>query len=145
MRRHDVSTRTICALYLDDGLTTYEIGDRLGVTRVTVSNRLREAGVERRRRRDYYPGGPFFWWGGNGDYLATTDRYRNHVYIHRACWEACRWPIPPGSFVHHKDGNKTNNSIRNLTCLTNGEHTSEHMRQRKGKQAELKDRHRSGI
>lgn len=138
-RRRDVAVGEVRLLYAA-GLTTYEIAARLNVTRPTICNRLREAGVDRRASRDYYPGGPFFWWGGGGGYLATTDRERNHAYIHRVCWETYCGPIPKGYVIHHKDGDKTNNSIHNLACLTNGEHTREHMRQRKSKQAELRYR-----
>lgn len=42
-------------LYLEEGLTTQQIGERVGVSRVTIGNRLREYGIERRPRRRSLP------------------------------------------------------------------------------------------
>lgn len=48
------------------------------------------------------------------------------VLIHRAIYEAYYGEIPKGYIIHHKDGNKLNNSIENLECLTRAEHASLH-------------------
>jgi hypothetical protein len=50
-------------------------------------------------------------------------------YEHRLVWEMFNGPIPEGHVIHHKDGNKRNNSIENLECLPKGEHHSHHMRE----------------
>ena len=49
--------------------------------------------------------------------------------MHIAVWEYYNGPIPHGYEIHHKDGNKHNNSIENLACLTPSEHHSLHMQQ----------------
>lgn len=48
------------------------------------------------------------------------------VLIHRAIYEAYYGEIPKGYIIHHKDGNKLNNNIENLECLTRAEHASLH-------------------
>lgn len=40
-------------------------------------------------------------------------------------------PLLPGEIVHHKDGNKHNNSPDNLQVMTQAEHARLHMEQRK--------------
>ena len=52
--------------------------------------------------------------------------YKNHkkYYEHRYIWEQNYGTIPNGNIIHHKDGNKLNNDIENLECMTIGEHNS---------------------
>ena len=57
-----------------------------------------------------------------GYYLNSTNRLR----IHRAVWEYFNGPIPDGFHVHHKDGDKSNNSIENLELMKAGEHLHYH-------------------
>lgn len=45
-------------------------------------------------------------------------------YVHRLVWEAFRGPIPDGKEIHHKDGNRRNNSLSNLQLVTKKEHTA---------------------
>lgn len=50
-------------------------------------------------------------------------RYRpEHVLI----WEAANGTVPKGMHVHHKNGNKTDNRLENLECLTRSEHKHIH-------------------
>jgi len=49
-------------------------------------------------------------------------------FLHRQVWESVFGPIPPGFDIHHKDGNKLNNSIENLESLPHFEHLSLHMK-----------------
>lgn len=55
-----------------------------------------------------------------GYYVCTSgDRKRLHVAI----WEHEHGvEVPEGYIIHHKDFNKTNNDINNLTCITVAEH-----------------------
>lgn len=48
------------------------------------------------------------------------------VYLHREVYEKHYGPIPEGYIVHHKDGNKLNNSIDNLELMSRAEHASVH-------------------
>jgi DNA-directed RNA polymerase subunit RPC12/RpoP len=47
-------------------------------------------------------------------------------YLHRFVWETERGPIPPGYCIHHKDGNKDDNSIENLSLLSFSLHAKYH-------------------
>lgn len=76
-------------------------------------------------------------WGGKlwhqyGDrYYERTDKSvkpKRTRHLHRAVWEAEHGPIPAGHHIHHRDGNKLNNEISNLECLSHGEHQRHHLR-----------------
>lgn len=60
-----------------------------------------------------------------GYYCYRTKNGR-YVYLHREVYEMHYGPIPSGYIVHHKDGNKLNNSIENLELLSRAEHASVH-------------------
>jgi len=57
-------------------------------------------------------------------YLARGNRR-----LHRLIWQKLKGPIPKGFDIHHKDGNKLNNSIDNLECISHAEHLSMHMKE----------------
>ena len=53
---------------------------------------------------------------------------------YRKLWESKNGPIPKDEFgrsyeIHHKDGNRKNNSIENLACVTIQEHYEIHLKQ----------------
>jgi hypothetical protein len=50
-----------------------------------------------------------------------------HKLIHRMTWEFYNGPVPKGFDIHHIDGNKMNNHISNLECLTHSAHLKLHM------------------
>jgi len=50
-------------------------------------------------------------------------------YFHREIWKSFHGEIPKGYHIHHKDGNKLNNSIENLECLSHADHLRLHMRE----------------
>ena len=52
---------------------------------------------------------------------------RGNKRLHRLIWQKFRGVIPKGHHIHHKDGNKLNNSIENLECISHSEHLSIHM------------------
>lgn len=58
----------------------------------------------------------------NGYVLVTI--FNRSKYLHRLVWEHVVGPIPNNCEIDHKDGNKRNNSIDNLQCLTIKEHRS---------------------
>lgn len=66
-----------------------------------------------------------------GDYFRVVLRgsrnKRRSCYIHRLVWEAFVGEIPKGYIVHHKDGNKQNNSLSNLKLLSCKEHHDIHL------------------
>lgn len=54
--------------------------------------------------------------------------------IHRLVWIRAHGPIPKGYEIHHKNGIGTDNSLKNLTCITISEHRKIHAKARaKGK------------
>lgn len=50
---------------------------------------------------------------------------RMHIYV----WEKHNGKVPKGYYVHHIDGNKTNNSIENLQLITPKEHNQHHCKE----------------
>lgn len=63
-----------------------------------------------------------------GYYLAGKPTYngkreRLHVYV----WRYFNGPVKDGYHVHHKDENKDNNDIKNLTCIRGKTHMKYHL------------------
>ena len=59
-----------------------------------------------------------------GYWISTTSpRIRAHVWV----WKYHHTSIPKGWHVHHKDGNKSNNCLSNLTILNVSDHVKHHM------------------
>lgn len=51
-----------------------------------------------------------------------------HKLLHHLVWEKHYGKkVPKGYYIHHKDGNKTNNDINNLQLMSASEHTKLHM------------------
>jgi HNH endonuclease len=48
------------------------------------------------------------------------------VHFHRVIWEENYGEIPVGFCIHHKDGNKENNNITNLECISRKHHAKLH-------------------
>ena len=46
--------------------------------------------------------------------------------MHRYIWKYYHGSIPKGYQIHHKDGNKDNNTITNLCIMSIGEHLKMH-------------------
>lgn len=67
---------------------------------------------------------------GSGYYQCayTAKRQRNGIErrLHRAVWKFYNGDIPKGMHVHHIDGNKDNNDIKNLMLMTRMEHIKYH-------------------
>lgn len=61
-----------------------------------------------------------------GYYLSSKKingkRKRLHVYM----WEYFKGDIPEGLNIHHKDGDKSNNTIENFELMTNSKHSEHH-------------------
>lgn len=53
---------------------------------------------------------------------------RGNKRLHRLIWEKFKGPIPKGHHIHHIDGNKLNNSIENLECMSHSDHLRLHMK-----------------
>jgi len=63
-----------------------------------------------------------------------NSKIKNHRYftdnkgnrLHRDIWILHHGEIPNGYHIHHKDGNRLNNSLENFCCLTPKEHFLSH-------------------
>jgi hypothetical protein len=49
---------------------------------------------------------------------ADNPKKKMFYRLHRLVWETFVGPIPKGLLVHHKDHNKANNSLKNLSLVT---------------------------
>lgn len=67
------------------------------------------------------------WKGGisknSGGYLILNSLKK---YLHRIVWEENFGKIPSGLIVHHKNGDKTDNRIKNLEIVSRAEHNKLH-------------------
>jgi len=50
------------------------------------------------------------------------------IQKHRAVWIEHHGEIPEGMVIHHINGNKKDNRIENLECLTRKEHAKRHLK-----------------
>lgn len=69
---------------------------------------------------------------GTSDYIRVplmANGVKKTALLHRLVYEAFVGPIAPGMEIHHKDGNRQNNSVSNLHCLSKKAHHIETMRQ----------------
>lgn len=57
--------------------------------------------------------------------------FGKNSFFHREIWKNAHGDIPIGYDIHHKDGDKLNNSLENLECLPHAEHLSLHMKANK--------------
>lgn len=107
-----------------DGLSLAQVAAEFGVSRQSVWEMLTARGFKLRDRPAPLPaihyGGRKYTMRNTGYYGATSgDRH----LLHRRIWEDANGPIPDGYDIHHRDENKTNNSLENFECLPKAEHT----------------------
>lgn len=73
--------------------------------------------------------GQFVHTTGAGRYKRIMVDGRN-LQMHRYVWEQHNGPIPAGYIIHHINGNKKDNRLENLSCLTQQEHNKLHAKDR---------------
>jgi len=95
--------------------TAKQIGEVLERSTAAVGQKKRELGLSKPKRT-------------NGEGHITVQGYHTYAqrYIQRIVWELTYGPIPPKHEVHHIDGNKLNNELSNLRCLSLSEHRRAH-------------------
>ena len=72
----------------------------------------------------YFNGIRFALTKGNKYFVNTSL----HTSMHRYVWEYYNGEIPKECEIHHKDGNRHNNNISNLECISISEHRRLHGR-----------------
>lgn len=77
----------------------------------------------------------------NGESFYKCGPYfqRKGKRLHRTVWEYHNGEIPDGYHIHHKDSNRSNNSIDNLELLLEKDHLSEHMNRESRKAMSRRD------
>ena len=58
---------------------------------------------------------------GHGYYRAT--RRKKNISLHRYKYQCEIGEIPDGYDIHHRDGDRQNNDLKNLECITKADHT----------------------
>jgi hypothetical protein len=57
-----------------------------------------------------------------------ADKLNGFGTLHQEIWKSAHGPIPDGFHIHHIDHDPLNNSIDNLTCMSEREHHQHHGR-----------------
>lgn len=124
-RRDEAKAARLSALY-DTGLSLAKVAEIAGVTRQSVFKMLARRNKQLRALEDrpavFYKGEKFTL-RENGYFASTID---DRQYLHRRMWEDENGPIPKGYDIHHSDGCKTNNVLKNFELLTKSEHGQWH-------------------
>ena len=115
-------------------ITVTEAAALIHVDRRTLSNWCRAGKVPGAFQT---PGGHWRvskWWASH-DYTLIKDGERTRGEHCLVMEESLGRKLEPGEIVHHKDGNKRNNTLDNLALMTKADHTSLHSKQRTGPHA----------
>lgn len=117
------------AMYADycSGMSCAGVAALHGVTRQTVFDRFKRAGLPRRPRPEPRPfvvfEGDRYTENGRGYWRRTTG---TRSLLHQDVWWWHAGPIPKGWDIHHKNGDPSDNAIENLECLPKAAHTRLH-------------------
>lgn len=118
-----IPTEEIIKLY-NEGYSCGSIAVMFSMSRQAVFERLKRSGLELRKKKIY----PFIIYDGikftpsGYGYYRATSRTR-HISLHRYKYEKEVGLIPNGYDIHHKDGNKQNNELSNLECISKADHS----------------------
>ena len=95
--------------------TAKQIGKVLGRSTAAVAQKKQALGLSKPGR-------------ANGEGHITAQGYRIYAqrYVHRIIWELHYGPIPPKHEIHHVDGDRLNNELANLQCVSLSEHRRIH-------------------
>lgn len=109
------------------GFSCEEVGKMVGASRQAIWGLLKNHNCKTRIKKVL----PFiiyddvkFTPNKDGYYRATSRK--KHISLHRYIWEKEIKKIPKGFDIHHKNGKKDDNRLKNLECLSKSEHTKKY-------------------
>jgi len=109
--------------FYNQGFSLAQVARKYGVTRQSVYGlfKYRNWCLREKTELPYTVfEGSKYTMRNNGYYGKTCGK---RTLLHRDVWKWHEGEIPRGYDIHHRDGDKTNNSIENLECLPKAEHT----------------------
>ena len=118
----DKKIREAHAAY-ESGASLRDVATAFSVPRESLRKAFVRLGLSIRTRQER----PFVAFNGR-KYAQRTDGYwrctdEHERSLHRDVWEFHNGKIPAGHHIHHKDEDKSNNSIDNLECIDGGKHS----------------------
>jgi len=122
---------TLCRLYWDEGLSSYEIADRFGVTKTTILRWMNRLDIDRRDKLESIKTTHPHIRTDAAGYVriqANGEVARMHQLIAIAEGEDPYDLFGGGIDIHHKNGIPWHNSPDNLRPMDRGEHTRIHQR-----------------
>lgn len=120
--------------WYQQGLSLRKIGEMMGIHHRAVWEGFARRGLKRRSCTVQKITCKFQQLNGLNFYINPKGYYRirrypkeyRYKYMHRYVWELHNGPIPPGYAIHHKNGDKGDNTIENLELLSRSEHGKVH-------------------
>lgn len=113
---------TLERLYVDEGLSSRDVADRLGTSKTTILKWLRRHGIERDDANQDKP--PAFEMRGPYESWSTHDgEAKRRVYVHRLVAVAEHgFDAVVGNDTHHKNGVPWDNRPSNIEPIDPAEH-----------------------
>jgi len=139
MKAHpEIKTKYLIKLY-ESGCSLPEISEKVGITNQAIWERLKKSGVKLRSHKEasllsFKKGraklqtgeNHHSWKGGrNKDkrgYIVIVIRQKRY-FEHRIVWEKAHGKIPKGYIIHHLNGIRDDNRLKNLTALPRKRHS----------------------